>query len=382
MRKVAKRSPGSTLIDKFEHFEMTTDLKHTTPREARLGRWVLLYGVLQVLSTLSVDVRGLKHTDGVRYFLCTDLKRCPEWATNGQTAYLEASQQRSWCWQRSWDPAPTQIAPAELDATPTSPDEARNVAYDSSNRQYQSPTNMFPAPPPLNLAATRNTSTSPPPLPLLDTETLMQKTPYMHMHALDDKITALALSPSSPTAHIAANQDYERRRRENEKAIHADLGDWKPRLDSLPSHAYHTTSPTSPNPSFNITAPLHSTPNHNFPHHHNHARTYTPVRETTHTDLDGYPFSPEESVWPVPPGYTESSGEQRGRRESGVGYSVNGSVYGDLRGDVREEDRERERAYDIRGDVRGVIGEGDRDRDRRERGERRSPRAVYERSGW
>ncbi|KAF2030348.1 hypothetical protein EK21DRAFT_23933, partial [Setomelanomma holmii] len=86
---------GSTLIDKFEQFEMTTDLSKSTPREARLGRWVLLYGILQVLSKLSVDVQGLKHTDGARYFLCTDLKRCPEWVTNGQIDYLEASQKRS-----------------------------------------------------------------------------------------------------------------------------------------------------------------------------------------------------------------------------------------------------------------------------------------------
>ncbi|KAJ8113423.1 hypothetical protein OPT61_g4442 [Boeremia exigua] len=114
---------GSTLIDKFEQFELTTDLKNITPREARLGRWVLLYGILQLLSTLSVDVHGLKHTEGVRHFLCTDLKRCPEWVTNGQTSFLEPAQQRSWCWQRAWDPTPIRAAPVELDAT-ASPDRA------------------------------------------------------------------------------------------------------------------------------------------------------------------------------------------------------------------------------------------------------------------
>lgn len=111
------RLTGSTLIDQFEHFEIGSDLKNATPREARLGRWVLLYGVLQVLSTLSVDVQSLKHTDGVRYFLCTDLKRCPEWVTNGQAEYLEASQQRSWCWQRAWDPMPFANGPVELEGS-------------------------------------------------------------------------------------------------------------------------------------------------------------------------------------------------------------------------------------------------------------------------
>ncbi|KAJ4358384.1 uncharacterized protein N0V89_002966 [Didymosphaeria variabile] len=114
---------GNILIDSFEQFELSADLKATTPREARLGRWVLLYGILQVLSTLSVDVQSLKHTDGVRYFLCTDLKRCPEWVTNGQTELLEASQQRTWCWQRPWDPTPIKGEPVELEASTPPPTE-------------------------------------------------------------------------------------------------------------------------------------------------------------------------------------------------------------------------------------------------------------------
>ncbi|ORY19845.1 hypothetical protein BCR34DRAFT_595291 [Clohesyomyces aquaticus] len=108
---------GSTLIDQFERFELSAELKSVTPREARLGRWVLLYGILQVLSKLSVDIQGLKYTDGVRYFLCTDLKRCPDWVTNGQAEYMEASQLRSWCWQRAWDPTPTAGAPVELEGS-------------------------------------------------------------------------------------------------------------------------------------------------------------------------------------------------------------------------------------------------------------------------
>jgi hypothetical protein len=124
---------GNALIDTFEQFELGADLKATTPREARLGRWVLLYGVLQVLSKLSVDVQSLKHTDGVRYFLCTDLKRCPEWVTNGQAELLEASQQRSWCWQRPWGPTPIKGAPAELEAnapTPPATEELDSTTID------------------------------------------------------------------------------------------------------------------------------------------------------------------------------------------------------------------------------------------------------------
>lgn len=121
IEKLDSSASGNKLIEAFERFELNADSKATTPREARLGRWVLLYGVLQVLSTLSVDVQSLKHTDGVRYFLCTDLKRCPEWVTNGQTELLEASQQRSWCWQRPWDPTPIRGQPVELEASVPAP---------------------------------------------------------------------------------------------------------------------------------------------------------------------------------------------------------------------------------------------------------------------
>ncbi|KAH7127053.1 hypothetical protein B0J11DRAFT_293132 [Dendryphion nanum] len=107
----------STLIDQFERFELSADLQTTTPREARLGHWILLYGILQVLSTLSVDVPGLKWTNGVRYFLCSDLKRCPEWVTEGGVEQLEASQIRSYCWQRPWGPTSIPGAPIELEAS-------------------------------------------------------------------------------------------------------------------------------------------------------------------------------------------------------------------------------------------------------------------------
>ncbi|KAE8858181.1 hypothetical protein P3342_011163 [Pyrenophora teres f. teres] len=111
---------GSTLIDEFEQFELTTDVKHISPREARLGRWVLLYGILQLLSTLSVDVRDLHHTEDVWYFLNTDLKRVPEWVINNQAEYLEATQKRSWCWQRTWDHMSAQNAPTtELEGSTT-----------------------------------------------------------------------------------------------------------------------------------------------------------------------------------------------------------------------------------------------------------------------
>ncbi|KAH6620591.1 hypothetical protein C7974DRAFT_236380 [Boeremia exigua] len=206
---------GSTLIDKFEQFELAADLKNVTPREARLGRWVLLYGILQVLSTLSVDVHSLRHTDGVRYFLCTDLKRCPEWVTNGQTAILEPTQERSWCWQRAWDPTPIRAAPVELDAT--SPDR-HTFHPPRSNSVAQSRPADYPqasSPPPQRPL---------PPAPLdFDGATLMQN----DITRISEKIDSLSMNAN---ASRLLRTEYERRR-ENEKVM---AGEFKsPRINDV-----------------------------------------------------------------------------------------------------------------------------------------------------
>ncbi|KAF2022060.1 hypothetical protein BU24DRAFT_36724 [Aaosphaeria arxii CBS 175.79] len=113
------RFEGCTLLDHFERFELAADLQNTTPREARLGRWILLYATLQVLSTISVDVEGLRFTNGVPYFLCSDLRRCPEWVTDGQPEFHEGSQLRSYCWQRPWGhpSSNSTTRPAELEGS-------------------------------------------------------------------------------------------------------------------------------------------------------------------------------------------------------------------------------------------------------------------------
>ncbi|KAF2823287.1 hypothetical protein CC86DRAFT_384669 [Ophiobolus disseminans] len=269
----------STLIDKFEQFEMTTDLKNTTPREARLGRWVLLYGILQVLSTLSVDVHGLKHTEGVRYFLCTDLKRCPEWVLNNHISHLSARQTRSWCWQRAWDPAPTQTAPVELEAIQQSDPPPVHTNNELSATRSEAEAEVEP----LDLNSNNGG---------LDGQTLLPND-MLHL-TLDSK---LAL------------------RRDNEKSIPTDFSTWAPRYDSLPH-----PQPPHPTPAL-LARDAYRGPNVNFP-----SRDFDfspPARETMRTDLGGYPFRPEEVRWPVPPGYSERD-EGRGVRESGVGYSVNG----------------------------------------------------------
>lgn len=253
---------------------------------------------MQVLSTLSVDVQGLKHTDDVRYFLCTDLKRLPDWVTNGQIEHCEASQQRSWCWQRAWDPKPAQTAPVELEALPTAFDRHSPV-----EQEVEAATRAFPSPPPNRQL--------PHPPPSLDGATLMQN----DIRQLSEKIDSLSLSHNATQIF---RQDLDRRRA-NEKAIQSEFLDRKepttnnPRMDSLgrlPDSSYRSHSRMD-----NACRVTESDFRPQAPRSH---------VDSLNTDLGAYPFSPNDMQhvqWPVPPGYHESN-----YRES----TVLGSGYGSL----------------------------------------------------
>jgi len=78
-----------------------------SPADARLGRWILLYGILQTLATVSVDIEGLRYTEGCAYMLSCELEGCPPWRVPGRDAegtewashgFGEAKQERSYCW--------------------------------------------------------------------------------------------------------------------------------------------------------------------------------------------------------------------------------------------------------------------------------------------
>ncbi|KAF2856632.1 hypothetical protein T440DRAFT_549986 [Plenodomus tracheiphilus IPT5] len=357
---------GSTLIDKFEQFELTTDLKHATPREARLGRWVLLYGILQVLSTLSVDVQGLKHTDGVRYFLCTDLKRIPEWVTNGQLEHLEASQHRSWCWQRAWDPKPAQTAPVELEAPLST---GRNRAASRHEAEYFA--HSFPTPPPQGAL---------PAPPAFDGTTTMAN----DIRRIGEKIDSLSLS------HNATNllrQDIQRRR-ENEKSMQATFHDRKPplsqpvqnttalrtpsRLDLLPRHMHHDVAPPPPRSTSRLT---HNNANTNDTHESLTELDYHELElerqlrsgiTSLNTDLGAYPFSQHETAWPVPPRYHEDDEDELGGGHETVGH-------GEF--EIEESREGKGRSYRESSVLGGGYEEWTME-------DRRSPRMVHEAGGW
>ncbi|AEO68104.1 uncharacterized protein THITE_2035131, partial [Thermothielavioides terrestris NRRL 8126] len=91
----------STLVDAFSKFEKADCIGEVDPSTARRGRWVLIYGVLQTLATVSVDAPNVRYKDGVAYHLSPRLKgvKIPPWKTGaaGPDPH-EATHEQSHCW--------------------------------------------------------------------------------------------------------------------------------------------------------------------------------------------------------------------------------------------------------------------------------------------
>lgn len=117
----------SELIESFVKFEKTDRLGEVDPSLARRARWVMIYGILQTLASVSVDAPGVRYRDSVPYHLSPQLKgaRIPPWSkkTGGSrhagagrgalTDYIEAAHELSHCW----------AAPATWTASNTSASE-------------------------------------------------------------------------------------------------------------------------------------------------------------------------------------------------------------------------------------------------------------------
>jgi hypothetical protein len=90
------------LVESFSIFEKTDRPVEQNPAEARKGRWILLYGILQVLATLSVDTPGIRWTQDTAYFLNPRLVGTPPW--RGQSGD-ETTHKQSHCWvvPNTWD---------------------------------------------------------------------------------------------------------------------------------------------------------------------------------------------------------------------------------------------------------------------------------------
>lgn len=90
------------LVDAFRALERQESLP---PRDARLGRWLLIYGVLQTLASIVPDAKIVRWSDGVEYFLNAKLRGTPPWKPvedpghPGVTAEDDDGHVRSYCWR-------------------------------------------------------------------------------------------------------------------------------------------------------------------------------------------------------------------------------------------------------------------------------------------
>lgn len=65
--------------------------------EGRLGRWITIYCMMQLLSKGAVDIQGLRYTSGVEYHLSADTDGTPPWDTNDfPTTMRPAGPEYSW----------------------------------------------------------------------------------------------------------------------------------------------------------------------------------------------------------------------------------------------------------------------------------------------
>ncbi|KAL8919366.1 MAG: hypothetical protein Q9208_006819 [Pyrenodesmia sp. 3 TL-2023] len=94
---VGAETSTNGLVEAFLRFEKNDLVSEANPREVRQGRWMLLYGILQVLATISVDTPGLCSTD-VPYFLNPRFKGNPPWRGEADPVLEEASPELSHCW--------------------------------------------------------------------------------------------------------------------------------------------------------------------------------------------------------------------------------------------------------------------------------------------
>ena len=108
------------LLEAFQAHEKSVPGHDIAPRDARKGRWIMIYAVVQTLASVAPDAPGLRWCDGVEYWLNPKLRGTPPWkpASPADDAVDERSHFRSPFWLGSGSPAPT---PGEFSAPPNGP---------------------------------------------------------------------------------------------------------------------------------------------------------------------------------------------------------------------------------------------------------------------
>ncbi|KAI1393044.1 uncharacterized protein F4822DRAFT_149139 [Hypoxylon trugodes] len=131
----------SDLIENFVKFEKTDQVGAVDPFVARRGRWVLIYGILQTLASVSVDAPNVRYKDGVSYHLSPRFKgtKAPPWKGASAPA-AEACHELSHCWlaPRAWQNSASGGESADSDTSNSG---------DPVLRMMRAQANKFPRPP-------------------------------------------------------------------------------------------------------------------------------------------------------------------------------------------------------------------------------------------
>lgn len=95
------------IVKKILDFEESDGVTAKDPFDARRGRWILIYGVLQILATVGVDAPNARWKDGVSYHLSPPMAGIVPWAADDWPAEPGAAHELSHCWTvpATWDPS-------------------------------------------------------------------------------------------------------------------------------------------------------------------------------------------------------------------------------------------------------------------------------------
>ena len=105
------------LVEAFVRFEKADKAAEIDPFEARRGRWILIYGILQTLASVSVDTPNLRYTRDASYHLSPRMRGCPSWKKNAEPEFEEATHIGSFCWtvRDTWrNDSPIKVCPPRI----------------------------------------------------------------------------------------------------------------------------------------------------------------------------------------------------------------------------------------------------------------------------
>lgn len=109
---------SNPLLEAFQVHEKSTPAHEISPHDARKGRWIMIYGVLQSLASVAVDAPGISWAEGVEYWINPKLRDTPPWGkATPQSPASEKGDERSHFRSHCW----VSVGPREVAAVPLLP---------------------------------------------------------------------------------------------------------------------------------------------------------------------------------------------------------------------------------------------------------------------